>query len=112
MRALCSPRSASDLAIVESLLRAEGITFFVHNEHFGAMEIGPSIPLVNERTVLVAEEDYDRAAEVVARPTDSCEEAPVRRPVSVFAKLRMLLEVLAFVWIVPGSRRRKHADGP
>jgi hypothetical protein len=109
MRALCSPRSASELAVIGSLLRAEGIAFFIHNEHFGAMEVGPSIPLLNERTVFVAEQDYERAAEVIARPSGSEAEAPVGRQVSFLGKLRMLLEVLAFVWVMPGSRRRRHA---
>ncbi len=109
MKTLCSLLSASELAVVESLLRAEAIPFFVHNEHFGALQVGPSIPMVNERTVLVADEDFERAVDAIRPPPDTVPEPPTTRHLPFAAKVRMVLEALLFVWLVPGSRRRRRA---
>jgi hypothetical protein len=110
MKALCRPRTSSELAIVESLLNAENIRFFVHNEHFGGLRVGPSMPLFNERTVLVEDEDYERAAALIAEPPPPAEPAPPHERVSVLGRLRMVLEFLLFGWFLPGQRRR-HATG-
>ncbi len=109
VKALCSPRSASELAVIESLLRAEGLQYFIHNNHFGALEVGPTIPLVNERTVFVADEAYERAASLIAQPVRPAGATSSRSHVSPLGKVRMLLEVLAFGWLFPGSRRHRLA---
>jgi len=104
---LCSPGTSSELAVITSLLRAEDIYFFVHNELFGRMHVGVSIPLVNQRTILVGEEDYERALEVVT-PPESFEPEPPRR-FGILDRMRMVLEALLFGWVLPG-RRRSHDD--
>jgi hypothetical protein len=104
---LCSPRTSSEIAVITSLLRAEGIYFFIHNEFFGRMHVGPTIPLVNQRTILVAEEDYDRALEVVTLQEGFEPEPPYR--LGILDRIRMVLEALLFGWVLPG-RRRWHDD--
>jgi len=109
MKILCCPRTSSELAVVESLLRAENVQFFVHNEHFGGLRVGPSIPLVNERSVLVRDEDYGKCLDLISVPSAAAAAPDASRSVSLFASLRMALEVLLFGWVVPGPRRRRHA---
>ena len=99
---LCSPRTSSELAVITSLLRAEDFYFFIHNELFGRMHVGVSIPLVNQRTVLVAEEDLERAREVVRLP-EAFEPEPSHR-YGALDRIRMVLEALLFGWVLPCRR--------
>jgi hypothetical protein len=110
MRVLCRPTTSAELAVVESLLNAEHVQYFVHNEHFGGMEIGPQIPMVNERTVLVREEDYERAAGLVATPPSAPHATPTNSPVSMLGKLRMAVELLLFGWLIPARRSHRNVD--
>lgn len=100
---LCSPRTSSELAVITSLLRAQGIYFFVHNELFGRVHVGVSIPLVNQRTILVSEQDYERALDVMTLPESFEPEPPYRY--GTLDRIRMLIEASAFGWIIPGRRR-------
>ena len=59
---LYSPQTEVDLALIRSILESEGIYFFVHNDHFGSLRIGPSIPLYNEKTFMVNENDFPGAS--------------------------------------------------
>jgi hypothetical protein len=102
---LCSPQNAGEEAVLRSLLRSEGVEFFVFNDFFGSMKVGPVIPLYNQKFILVARQDLDRSRELLAARVE--EDGPVREPrLSTGDKLRMLLEVLIFHWIIPGSGRR------
>ena len=38
------------------------IDFFFHNDYFGSLRIGPSIPLYNEKTFMVNENDFPGAS--------------------------------------------------
>ncbi len=109
MKVLCHPSSSSELAVVTSLLTAEGIRFFVHNEHYGALKVGPVIPLVNERSVLVAEEDFERASELLAAPPLPPEVRTRRGRPGPGSVLRMLVEVVLLGWLIPGGRGRRES---
>ena len=110
MKVLCSPSTSVELAVVESLLNAEKIPYFVHNEHFGGLEVGPAIPLVNERAVFVSEEDFERASGIIAVPPSLPDATPTGGSVSVFAKLRMVVEVLLLGWLLPAQRKHRDAS--
>ena len=97
---LCAPQSSAELVVITSVLRAEGIFHFVHNERFGALKVGPVIPLYNERTVCVQPEDVERAVEALI---PSAEPQPTSQ-LSAGDRLRALLEVLLFGWVMPTAR--------
>ncbi len=99
---LCAPNTPAELAVFKSLLQAEGIFFFVHNEFFGAMKVGISIPLINQRTILVADEDLERARELIFLPDTLTQEMQHRY--GVLDLIRMTVEALAFGWIIPNPR--------
>ena len=112
MRKLYSPRDEAELAIIRSLLEAEGIDCFVHNDHFGSLRPGPQIPLYNAKTVIVADDDFVRASELIAELHERSKAAPLTAPeYSLFDKIRMFLEAALFAWIMPGTRKRKRG-GP
>ena len=109
---LYSPSNETELALLKGILDGEGIHYFVRNDHFGSMEVGPGIKLFNEKTILVDGEDYDRAKELVSDYISTVEEeGPEDQPAhSLWDKVRMALEVILFGWIMPGRRPRRKID--
>jgi hypothetical protein len=110
-----SPRNHVELAILESILMGDGVTYFVHNRHFGALRVGPSIALFNRITILVSDEDVDRAQELLDEYLESTETRwRESRPYGLRDRLRVMLEFLAFGWFIPGRRwhwARQDDDG-
>lgn len=95
-----------------SILESEGIGYFIRNDIFGSMEVGVQIPFFNAKTIMVSEEDAERARELIAdyvQETEGEEPPAPLEAASVSAKIRMVLEFLFFGWIMPG-RRRKDRD--
>jgi len=108
VRKLYSPRDEAEVVLIKSLLDAAGITYFVHNDHFGSLRPGACIPLYNEKTVMVSESDLPEARRVIADIMDQPD--VFGTPIDGYSlrdKLRMIFEVLFFGWLMPGSRRRK-----
>jgi len=103
---LCYVDDHVGLAMLRGLLEAEGIDFYVHNDSYGSMVVGPHIGLYNERSVMVAREDYPRAKELhedflMSMRDDEAEEKPAR---SFGDWLRMIAEFFLFGWFIPGRR--------
>ena len=106
---LFSPENEVQFALAKSLLEAEGIPFFVHNDHFGSLYVGIQIEFLNRKTIMVDEAYEARAKEVIADflRQDIAEPAPKKTTYSALDKLRMIAEGLVFGWVVPGKRRRR-----
>ena len=105
---LFSPENEVQLALAKSLLEAEGIPFFVHNDHFGSLYVGIQIEFLNRKTIMVDEAYAPRARKVLAEFLDNTrpEPGPAAGKYSLWDKLRMIAEGLLFGWLVPGKRRR------
>jgi len=106
---LYSPSNESELAMLKSILEADGIAYFVKNDNFGSLRVGIQIPLVNSRIIMCPTDQYERASELIrdylgntALKTDQPEQR-----YSLFDKLRMVLEILLFGWIMPGRKSKK-----
>jgi hypothetical protein len=105
---LYSPRNEVESALLKSILDSEGIGYFVRNDNFGSLEVGPHIGLFNAKMVQVQDDQYDRARELLSdylEKTEKKSEEPDRK-YSLFDKIRMVIEVLVFSWLMPG--RAKH----
>jgi 4-diphosphocytidyl-2C-methyl-D-erythritol kinase len=106
---LYSPDNEVELALIKSLLEGAQIPFFVHNEHFGSLYIGPQIKLFNRKMIMVAPEFEVSAKEVIADFLEK-QETPIEQPimqeqkVSIWDKIRMVLELLLFFCVDPGKR--------
>ena len=61
---LCSPANEAELCLIRGLLDAEGIPYFVQNDHFGSLWAGPWIDF-NAKTVFVPEVYSDQASRLV-----------------------------------------------
>ncbi len=105
---LYSPCDLAELTLIESILEGENIPYFIHNDHFGSLEVGPQIDIFNKKTIMVDEEYEERAKELISdfiRTTR--DETPTY---SLSDKLRMILETLLFTWFIPGRRWKKTED--
>ncbi len=110
MRKLYVPKSESELIVLKSLLDSEGINYFVHNDYFGSLEVGPSIDYYNTKTIMVAEDQYDWAAKVLSSfvTNKGTKKGRISQPrYTLLDKIRMTLEAFSFAWFMPGRMRRK-----
>lgn len=107
---LYSPETEIEVLLLKSILADAGIDYFVQNDTFGSLTVGPRIALYNKKTVFVAADQADEARSLIRDLHDKTEvaEAPVY---SVGDKLRMVAELLLFGWFMPG-RRRREAEPP
>jgi len=97
---------------LKSILDYEGISCFVRNDNSGSLEVGPRIGLFNAKMIEVQDDQYERAKELLAdsfEKTKKQMEEPVRES-SLFDKLRMVIEVLLFGWLMPGRTKSKKHD--
>jgi hypothetical protein len=110
VKKLYVPESEAELAVIKSLLNSEGIRYFVHNDLFGSLEVGPTIPLYNAKTIMVAEDQYDWAVEVLNSFVTSKRSGKAHH-YSPADKIRMILEFFFLGWLMPGRMREKRKKG-
>jgi hypothetical protein len=104
---LYSPRNQAELALIESILEEDNIPYFIHNNHFGSLEIGPLIDIYNKKTIMVEEAYEERAKELLQDFLAATKEDRVPiAPYSIFDKIRMAFEVLFFGWFIPGRYQK------
>jgi hypothetical protein len=106
---LYSPKNELELLFIKSLFEGEKIPYYVQNDHFGSLEIGPRIPLFNAKMIMVHEEDMENAKELISEFLKTTEsETHISCPeYSLFDKIRLLFEFLLFGWIMPGRKWSK-----
>ena len=109
MKKLYSPENDAELAIIKSVFESEGINYFVHNDHFGTLQIGPKIDLFNAKTIMVQENQFEIAKELICEFLENIKdsETPNKLQYSWADKLRMVIETVLFTWFIPGKRHRR-----
>jgi Putative prokaryotic signal transducing protein len=104
---LYTPRSEIELLLLKSVFDGAGIRFFVRNEAFGSLAVGPQIEHWNVKSIYVAEADFEEAIGLVRefhhRTGDDHDATPAAR-YGFGDKVRMFLEFLLFGWFMPGRR--------
>ena len=94
--------------MIRGILETENIHYFIHNDHFGSMRVGPQIELFNKKSIMVAAEHVERANELIASFLEiQPNQEEVQEQYSLGQKLRMVLETLIFGWFIPGKKHRK-----
>ena len=56
---LYSPQNEVELALLKSILESEHISYFVRNDNFGSLEVGPRIGLYNGKMIQVEDDKYE-----------------------------------------------------
>ncbi|MGO8988463.1 MAG: DUF2007 domain-containing protein [bacterium] len=109
MKNLYSPENDSELALIRSIQDGEGIRYFVHNHHFGTLQVGPKIDLLNAKTIMVSEDQYESTKEIIedflAKTKDMS--IPPHCSHSLIDKIRMVFETLIFSWFIPGNKWKR-----
>ncbi len=107
-----SPNDEVELSMIRGLLDSEGIHYFIHNDHFGSMEVGPQIELFNKKAIMVAPEEAERAKKIISEflGSELSVEDEVASHYSLGQKLRMIFEAIFFWWFIPGKKRSKGRD--
>ena len=109
---LYSPQNESESALLKSILDSEGINYFVRNDNFGSLEVGPRIGLFNAKLIEVQDDQYERANELLSDYFEKTKKEPEEsaKEYSWFDKIRMVVEVLVLGWLMPGRRKSKKID--
>ncbi|MDD2319360.1 MAG: DUF2007 domain-containing protein [Geobacteraceae bacterium] len=103
-----SPTDELELAMIRGIFDTEGIHYFVHNDHFGSMRVGPQIDLLNKKTIMVSPEDAERAKTIITDLLNrALPEETIEKKYTTSQKLRMIFEDIVFGWFIPGRRRRR-----
>lgn len=104
--ALYSPSDELELSLIRGLLDTEEVQYFVLNDYFGSMRVGPPVDLINKKTIMVWPEDHDRAKNIISDFLErEAETDGVEKHYSFGQKLRMVVEALLFTWFIPGRKR-------
>jgi hypothetical protein len=102
---VATPQNESELAVMVSLLEANGIQYYVHNRGFGGLYPGMQIELYNVRQLMVPVEQAAEAVDLLSvfsqRPTASEDEQ-----LTILDKARVFLETFIFGWSFPKKRTR------
>jgi hypothetical protein len=110
MKKLYKPENEIELSLIKSIFESESIQYFVHNDHFGSLKIGPQIDLFNTKMVMVPEEQYAKASELLNDYLGNIQKEQTevfQSEYSLMDKFRMLIEAVVFGWFIPGKKRRK-----
>lgn len=110
MKNLYSPQNDSELVIIRSIFDAEGIYYYIRNDHFGSLKVGPKIDLLNAKMIQVHEEQFGLASDLISDFLErSQKDTADANRYSPLDKLRMAIETLFFGWFMPG-RFQKSRD--
>jgi hypothetical protein len=110
MKKLHSPNSEAELVIIRSLLDGEGFRYFVPNDHFGTLKTGPKITLLNEKTILVSEDHFEQASELISDYLNSVKSDTLKSEYTLIDKIRMIIETILFNWFIPGKKWGRNSD--
>ena len=105
-----SPTDELELSMIRGVLDTEGIHYFVHNDNFGSMQVGPQIDLFNKKTIMVSSEDVARAKEIISSIIEyQSPEEEKQEHYTMGQKLRMIFQAIFFWWFIPERKRRKES---
>ena len=94
-----SPTNEMELINLRSILHAADIPFFIQNDHFGSMAVGPRIEHYNAKTIRVPAGAAAEALGLVHDYVTEMRETSSRVP--PWHVIRMILEVFLLGWIMP-----------
>jgi hypothetical protein len=103
---VAKPQSESELAVMVSLLEANGIQHFVHNRGFGGLYPGMQIELYNVRRLMVPAEQASGALELLSVFSQRTTTSEADQKLDWVDKLRVIFETIVFSWSVPLKRRK------
>jgi len=113
MKKLYIPSDESELVFLKSVLEADEIPFYVQNENFGSLYSGTYMSFFNAKTVMVPEDYYDEAKEIISSVIDNAEfvDAKGKEPPPLSNVLKSLISFITLGLYTPGINNADHSDG-
>lgn len=103
---VATPQTESELAVMVSLLDANGIRHFVHNRGFGGLYPGMQIELYNVRRLMVPADQANDALELLSVFSQRSTASEAEQKLDWRDKVRVLAETIMFSWSFPLKRRK------
>ena len=100
------PRSESELSVMESILVAHDIPYYVHNRGFGGLYPGMQVPLYNIRRIMVPVGDAEAAINLFSAFRDSYTSSSTADKLSFGDRARVIAEIVLGGWTVPFRYRK------
>jgi hypothetical protein len=91
------------------MFEASGMPYYVQNEHFGSMYSGPYMSSLNAKTIMVPDDIFDDAKDLILSVKGDAVFEDERRGDGEGGEspLETLLKYLPLGWLFPGSGRKK-----
>ena len=109
MKKLYIPSDESELVFIKSVLEADEVPFYVQNDNFGSLYSGAYINYFNAKTVMVPEEYYEDAKEIIQSVIEDAEFVDIKdeEPPGVSDLFDNLISILTLGLYSPGGRKSK-----
>jgi hypothetical protein len=95
-----------------TLLEANGIQHYVHNQGFGRLYPGMQIGLYNDRRIMVSADQAVEARELLLAFLPQTAASEIDEKMTIMDKARVFFETCVFGWSFPSKRKRiKNENG-
>ena len=110
MKKLYVPSNESELVFIKSVLEADGVPYYVQNENFGSLYSGVYMNYFNAKTVMVPEEYYEDAKEIIQSVIKDAEFVDTKdnEPPGVSDLFNNLISILTLGLYSPGGGNNKN----
>lgn len=98
MKKVYTPRDESELAVIRSILDSAEIPYYIKNEHFGSLYIGPAMGGFNSKPIFVSEEYVEQTKELLSNFINNTEGKmeTSKNNVSFLNRIVVILEFISF----------------
>ena len=95
--------------MIKSLFEAEGIEYFVQNDHFGVLTGAPSVGSYRDKVIYVPEEFFQTARDLLADSLPEPEQPDEnwKSEYSLWDRLKMAIEAFLFGGLIPPQRKKE-----
>lgn len=101
MKKLYVPKDESELVFLKSFLEAEGMPFYVLNDNFGSVYPGIYMSGFNAKTIMVPEELFDEAKQLIKSAVDDPKFEDEKKDDSDLDDGGTLSDFLSLKWLFP-----------
>lgn len=112
MKKLYVPANESELVFLKSVLEADEVPFYVQNDNFGSLYSGAYMNYFNAKTIMVPEDYYDDAKEIVASVVEDPEfpDFEVKEPPKVSDIFSNLISFFSLGLYNPSNKKDNESE--
>ncbi len=109
MKKLYTPSDESELVFLKSMFEASDMPYYVQNEHFGSMYTGAYMSSLNAKTIMVPEDIYEDAKELIQSVIRNAEFEDDRGGDDNAGAgfLETFLNLVSLGWLFPASGKKR-----